>query len=911
MYLTEAISNSMEESMRERIPFALVLISLLLPSILFSQAQSSSPTTPSSVSAQLKVVAVRTSEPVVVDGVLSESVWRRPGVTDFKQKRPFEGSPPSQKTEVWVAYDGEAVYVAARMHDTAPDSIMQVLGRRDQDLTADWFALYIDPYYDKRSGFFFAVSAAGSLVDGTLYNDEWDDDTWDGVWEGRAHIDGEGWTAEMKIPYSQLRFQQKPSYVWGVNFRRSIGRHYERDFIVYTPNKESGFVSRFVDLVGIDNVTPPRDIQVLPYITTRAEYTQHPPNDPFHDGARYLPGLGADFKVGLGSNLTLDATVNPDFGQVEVDPAVVNLSDVETFYQEKRPFFIEGANTFSFGRGGSNNYWSFNWGDPDIFYSRRIGRSPQGSLPSYDYADLPLGTHIIGAGKLTGKIAGTWNIGMIHALTSREFAEIQSGNVKSSAEIEPLTYYGVARAQRDFNEGKQGLGVMTTLASRDFSDQSLRSQINSNALVVGVDGWTFLDSDKSLVLTGWSALSTIHGSQSRMIALQRESRHYLQRPDASHVRVDSAATSLTGYGARFMVNKQKGSMTLNAAIGLIDPKFDVNDLGFLWRTDVINYHFATGYKWTDPTGWYNNINFNVAIFGSYNFGGIKTWHGYWASGYWELPSFYSFRLAYAYNPYSYDTRSTRGGPTMLNPLGWEVDFGFSSDSRKPVVLGLYGFTYLGGGGEQYSTEADIQVKPMPNITLSVGPSLSRNITQAQWVGSYEDPYATQTFGNRYVFADLNQVTLAANIRLNWTFTPHLSLQLFAQPLISSGAYRNFKEFLQPSTFNFQVFGTAGSTIKEQRDVAGAVAAYEVDADGAGPSQLYSFSNPDFSFKSLRGNAVLRWEYRPGSTLYLVWTQSRSDSETLGEFQFNRAMSRLWSARPDNIFMLKFTYWWSL
>jgi hypothetical protein len=248
---------------------------------------------------------------------------------------------------------------------------------------------------------------------------------------------------------------------------------------------------------------------------------------------------------------------------------------------------------------------------------------------------------------------------------------------------------------------------------------------------------------------------------------------------------------------------------------------------------------------------------------------------------------------------------------MLSPIGWEIDYSFSSDSRKPLMVGVYGYTYQGGGGEQYQSEIDLQIKPSPNILLTVGPSLRRNITQAQWVGSYVDPTATQTFGSRYVFADLNQTTLSANIRLNWTFTPQLSLQLFMQPLISSGAYRNFKEFLEPGTFNFRVYGKDGSTIKEQRDGAGVASSFEVDADGAGPSQPYSFSNPDFNFKSLRGNAVLRWEYRPGSTLYLVWTQSRSDSEMLGDFEFNRSMDRLWSARPDNIFMVKFTYWWSI
>ncbi|MEK6565130.1 MAG: DUF5916 domain-containing protein, partial [Bacteroidota bacterium] len=262
-------------------------------------------------------------------------------------KRPFEGIAPTQKSEVWVAYDEQAIYVAARMYDTSPDSIMQVLGRRDFDVTADWFGFYVDPYHDKRTGYYFAVSAAGSLQDGTLYNDDWDDDSWDGVWEAHTTIDGLGWTVEMRIPFSQLRFIEQENYVWGVNFRRSIGRSNERDMVVYTPNKESGFVSRFIELHGIEKISPPLQAEILPYITSRAEYLQHAPNDPFKTNSRYLPGIGADVKIALSSNLTLNATINPDFGQVEVDPAVVNLSDVESYFQEKRPFFVEGNNIFN------------------------------------------------------------------------------------------------------------------------------------------------------------------------------------------------------------------------------------------------------------------------------------------------------------------------------------------------------------------------------------------------------------------------------------------------------------------------------------------------------------------------------------------------------------------------------------
>lgn len=870
----------------------------------FAYLQSQTSTPP------LKISAERVREAMTIDGSLSEQIWQRPGLTTFTQKLPNEAAAPSQKTEVWLAYDDEALYVAARMYDSAPDSIIQILGRRDADVTADWFTFDIDPYHDRRSGFFFALSAAGTLRDGTLYNDDWNDNSWDGVWEGRTRIDGHGWTAEMRIPFSQLRFHHAEKYVWAVNFSRFIGRANESDFVVYTPQKGSGFVSRFIDIDGIENIEPPSDLEVLPYVTSRAEFSQHSSGDPFNNGSKYSPGLGADFKVALGTDLMFNGTVNPDFGQVEVDPAVVNLSDVETFYDEKRPFFIEGANVFEFGQGGSNNFWGFNWGNPNFFYSRRIGRAPQGSLPAFDYVDMPLGTHILGAGKLTGKVGGDWNIGMIHAVTSRENAEIQENGVKRSVEIEPLTYYGVGRIQKDFDDGKQGIGLITTYTNRFFSDDKLKGDINGNALAMGVDGWQFLDSNKTYVLTGWGAFSDINGTQPRITALQKSSRHYFQRPGFSELSLDTSATSLKGYAGRVTLNKQKGAWQLNSAFGVVSPGFDVDDLGFIWRTDVVNYHLVVGYKWTDRTEHYNNLRLNIAAFGSNDFGGNKLWQGYFGMARIELPNFYTIGVNYAYNPYSMDTRSTRGGPAMSNPTGWELDLNFSSDGRKPIVVSAFGFCYIGGGGEQFQTEIDLDYKPAPNIALTIGPSFNRNATQAQWVGSYVDPTATETYGTRYVFADMDQKTISANIRLNWTFSPELSLQVFVQPLISSGAYRNLKQLSQPRTFNFGYFGRDGSTIKSQTDVNGALSGYEVDADGAGPSQSYSFSNPDFNYKSLRGNAVLRWEYRPGSTLYLVWTQSRTDNENFGDFQFNHSISRLWSARPDNIFMVKFTYWWS-
>lgn len=872
--------------------FSVAILAVLCFSYLVGQTSSVDP-----------IQAIRSTEPVTIDGVLTESVWKRPGFTAFKQRDPNQGEPATETTEVWVAYDDEALYVAARLYDSAPDSIMKVLGRRDAFVTADWFTFFVDPYHDRRTGFFFSISAAGTKSDGTMYNDDWDDSSWDGVWEGEVTIDPEGWIAELRIPYSQLRFHQLEKYVWGVNFKREIGRKNERSYVSYVPRNESGFVSRFVDLVGIDNVVPPQQIEILPYLNTRAEYLQHQANDPFNSGSRYLPGVGADMRVGLGSNLTLNATVNPDFGQVEVDPAVVNLSDVETFFQEKRPFFIEGSSTFEFGFGGSNNYWGFNWSHPNLFYSRRIGRSPQGGLPAYDYVDLPVGTHILGAAKVTGRVGEGWNIGTIHATTKREFATIDRAGERSSIEVEPLTYYGVARAQKEFNNGRQALGFISGLTTRSFDDNRLRDQMNSDALVGGIDGWVFLDTNKTYVLTGWTSFSHVQGTPARMIALQRNSSHYFQRPDATYLRVDSTATSLTGFAGRLMLNKQKGQMILNAAIGFVDPNMETNDLGFLGRTDIVNAHVVTGYNWRDPTDYYRSVSLRFATFGNLDFEGNKIWHGYFHNGYVELLNYYSFYWGAAYNPATISNRRTRGGPLTATPPGRELWIGVDSDSRKSLVLSFWVSSYARKDEPSVYVESSLQWKPAPNLTLSVGPSYSTSRNFAQWVGAFDDVTATETYGRRYVFATLDQTSLSANIRLNWTFTPALSLQLFLQPLISSGEYYDFKELARPRTYDFRIYGTEGSTFDP--------ATHTADPDGPGPAPAIQTGNPDFNFKSLRGNAVLRWEYRPGSTLYLVWTQSRSDFENTGEFRFNSSMNRLWDAKPDNILMLKFTYWWSL
>ena len=852
--------------------------------------------------------AVRSKEPIQIDGVLSETVWQRAGTTAFFQQEPNQGQPVSELTEVWVAYDDEALYIAARMHDAHPDSIITRLARRDNDVSSDEFAVGIDSYHDKRNAFYFIVSAAGVLRDGILYNDDWSDGSWDGVWEAKPLITSDGWCVEMKIPFSQLRFEQHDQFVWGINFERSIARKKEQAYLVYTPRNESGSVSRYPDLIGIEHITPPTRLEVTPYITERAEYTQHDAGDPFNKGSKYTPNVGGDLKWGLGTNLVLEGTINPDFGQVEVDPAVVNLSDVETYFNEKRPFFLEGMNIFSFGQGGVNNYWSFNWSSPSLFYSRRIGRSPQRSLPDHDYADVPLGTHILGAAKITGKAVDGWNVGVIEAVTKREYAQLDITGQRSSLEVEPLTSYTVARVQHDFNEGRQGAGLLVTSVNRFFDDEGIKADVNNNAQVAALDGWTAFDAEKVYMVSGWAAYSNVQGTSERMINLQQSSAHYFQRPDANYFSFDSSATALNGYAGRFNFNKQKGNLMLNAALGFVSPGFESGDLGYLSRTDVINYHVATGYKWNDPTEYYRYVNIYASLFSTFDFGGDATWRGIWGGVDYQLPSYDYFGLYYDYGFESFNDFRTRGGPKMLNPVAYEWNFNYSSDSRNKYVYGAYWYAYEGQNAFYHNINFSITMRPISSVSVSFSPGYAFNRDHAQWINSYDDPLAAATYGKHYIFADLVYKELSAQLRIDWTLTPTLSFQLFAQPLLSSGNYSNFKEFLRPRTFDFREFGSDGSSITRNLKSDGSIDSYDLDPDGSGPARSTNISNPNFNFVSLRGNAVLRWEYMPGSTLYLVWTQSRSDNITDGTFDMRSSFDRLSISAPDNIFMLKLTYW---
>ncbi len=831
------------------------------------------------------VRAVRTDRPIIIDGQLDEDIWKHDQpVTNFLQQDPDQGVAPRQRSEVRLAYDDDALYVGARLYDSSPDSIRVRLSRRDNDAGSDMFALMIDPFHDKRTGYYFMASAAGTVLDGVLLNDGWDDDSWDGVWQARSRRDDQGWTCEMRIPFSQLRFRSGDQMVWGVNFKRWIPRYSEEDAVVYTPRGESGFVSRFEELHGLDGLHSGQHFELTPYITNKTEHlrfdgnslSQYGGDDPFHGDWKVKPAVGGDLRMSLGSKFTLNATVNPDFGQVEIDPAVVNLSDVESFFQEKRPFFTEGVSVFRCGNNGANNYSNFNWPEPIFFYSRRIGRGPRGDTPAAQYTDYPTAAHILGAAKVTGQPAPGWNVGMVQALTSRESATLRNGGAESKFGVEPMSYYGVFRAMHEMNDRRQGLGLMAMTTTRFFDGggDALRGEVNSDALVAAMDGWTFLGKDRTWVVSGYGTASRVGGTTARMTQLQRGFPHYYQRPDRPELGVDPAATSLSGYGSRLWLNKQQGRLLFNAGLGALSPGFDNNDLGFLFGGDVINGHVLAGWQWEQPKGFRQYANVMGAIAHSYDFGGNHTLNGWWLAGNLEQRNHWSWNGNTFWNGYAFSPRKTRGGPLMVSKPGGSLSLHFDTNSRNPWFWSIdTNPSWSSDGSWERQVNPSIRWRPMPNLGLSGGPDYYRGHTDTQ----FWDHNGTLATGSR--FTQLEQTQWSMNLRADYAATPNLSVQMFMQPLVSTLDFHDMVELARSRSYDFVPVSTG--TVFGQ------------------------------TFGSLRGNAVVRWEYAPGSSVFFVWTQERADADGISDFDPNHSYKVVSRAPANNVFLLKVAHHFDL
>lgn len=850
------------------------------------------------------VKATRLDGTIHLDGHLNEPAWQTADVAKgFTQSYPNAGASPMSPTEVRVLYDNDALYVGIRMFDAHPDSVAAQLARRDATgIYSDWVHLMIDSYHDRRTAFRFSVNPRGVKKDVLQYNDNNEDLNWDAIWEVATSIDSLGWTAEYRIPFSQLRFggvAPTTERVWGLQVMRDIARNGGRDvWSPWTP-QSPGFVSSFGDLTGISGIPIPNRLEIVPYVSTQLTRAPGEPGNPFYRSNNSKLAGGADVKYGLPSGLTLTATINPDFGQVEVDPAVVNLSAFETFFPEKRPFFLEGSDIFAFGSVRRNN----DYNSQQYFYSRRIGRSPQRFVngSTVAYVDAPSQSNILGAAKVTGKTGG-WTVGLLDALTGEQDARVfTTSGTSLTMPVEPRTNYSVGRLRRDFRGGNTVVGAMATSTDRALGDSTLNTLLRGHALSGGMDfehAW----SNRTWITSGFLSGSRVAGSESAIASTQRNSAHYFQRPDAAYLHYDPTRTSLSGHMGEIAIAK---TGTWNGSLAAKDasPGFEINDLGFQPRVDYRSLASGFGYQSYKAGKLLRSWGGFGGTTSAWNYGGTSISQSAYAYGFSNFSNFWGASAFVGANPSYYSDRLTRGGPLVLVPSGWSYQLSANTDTRRFITIqpSLSGRRDASGTTDHYAS-LTLDMRPTSFIHVSAGPNWDVTHSTDQYVRSVTDSFARATYGRRYIFANLKQTTVAMDTRLDWTFTPTLSLQLYAQPFVSAGNYAQLKQLHAPRTHSFDVFGRDTGTLTESNG------ATQIDPDGAGPATNFTVGNPNFNIRSLRGDAVLRWEYRPGSALFFVWQQNRSGSVDSGDFEFSRDAGAIFRTPATNVFLVKATYW---
>jgi hypothetical protein len=848
-----------------------------------------------------------------LDGTLDEPAWQlAPAVTDLTQRQPDEGKPATQRTEVRFLYDREALYVGARMYDAAGASgVVSRLFRRDGDFESDFLQLNLDTFHDHLGRASFALNPDGVKWDVLSIGGAVPDKSWDPVWDVATTIDSLGWTAELRIPFSQLRFPRDTQQTWGLQIIRSVHRLNELTMWRFFPSTEPGGPAYFGHLEGLTIEGSPAKGEILPYVVARnARLGTADPASPFYLANDVGARVGIDFKYLLTSNLTVTGTVNPDFGQVEVDPAVVNLSAFETYFPEKRPFFVEGSGYFLFG--GLSCFFC-DGSSMKLLYSRRIGRTPQGAGVAQaggDFADVPDNATILGAAKVTGRTASGWSVGLLNAVTAREYARVATRDGSQfDTEVEPLSNYFAGRVAKDLLGGDLQVRAMATSVVRDLRDPALAARLARHAEAGGVDlEWWWGGRAHRWTLA--AAVSQVAGDSSAMLGVQRSSARYFQRPDRKHGgnglftgAYDPGLTAMRGWGVESRLSREAGNWLWEVNAGARSPGFETNDVAFLTRADYTWMSANLVRRRTTPAWLFRDYWLLVGGQQRYNFDGDLVGRQARVTARFTFRNYWAVETFATYQPSIFCDQLTRGGPVVRYPGYAGLYAAVSTDTRKS--LSGYLAVQLGAnseGARDRNANATITVRPVTNVSLQLGPSFDHSESTVQYVTAVADPTATAFDGTRYVFSDLTQRTVSMDLRLNVAFTPNLTLDLYMQPLIASGHYSNFKEFDRPRELAKSVYGADIGTISS------AGGEYTVDPDGGGPAAPFRLADPDFNFRSLRGNAVLRWEFRPGSTLYFAWTQARSDEESIGTMRLGHDLDALLSAKADHIFLVKLSYW---
>ena len=829
--------------------------------------QSPAVGSPAADSSVATAVAVRTSQPVTIDGRADDPVWRTaPIISDFLQFAPTEGGRPRYKTEAQVAFDDRNFYAFIRAYDPEPARISKVLARRDVRPPTDQLKIVIDSFHDRRSGFEFAVSPGGVKRDYAVYDDNNEDGSWDGVWDVATRVDSLGWTAEFAIPLSQLRYASSPTHTFGFAVWRDIERFKERvSWPAYRPS-QIGFVSQLGDIKGIDGIPAPRRFDVMPYVVAKNEPRTTVDGVDRHQSFT----AGADFKYGITSNFTLDGTVNPDFGQVEQDPAVLNLTQFETFLQEKRPFFLEGTGVYQFPVNSNQ----VNNNGEGLFYSRRIGRAPQ---LSYLYADAasPTSTTILGAGKLTGRTSGGLTVGALEAVTRREQGV-------SGLTIEPASNYGVLRLAQDLNHHRSGIGLILTSVYRSL-DSTSNDLLRRSALVGGIDARHQFGPGHNYQLNAAVTATGIAGSTAAVTSTQTDPAHQYQRPDGP-LTVDTTRTTLRGDAETIHFAKYGGGVVVfETSYQRISPGYEINDMGFLNRADWQDQSTWVGLNFLRRTKVYHQLNWNFNEWQDWTSGGLQleravntnihvqfhnNWYAHAGGTVGQLGATFS-------------DRATRGGPALRVSSYSAPWVEIQGDQRFVLYPDVFAQVVTADEGHTRRTYVNpsLQVRLSARTTPSIGMNYSRNEDNTQFFDNFVVGGVTH-----YTFAHIDQTTIGVTFRLDYTASPTLTLQIYANPFVSKGTYSDVREVVNARADKY----------------ADRFAPYTGSLAG-GPQ--------DFDVREFNSTTVLRWEYRPGSSFYLVWTQGRENFDpAAGTSTFSADLDKLFQVQPSNTFLVKVVHW---
>jgi hypothetical protein len=851
---------------------------------------------------QKKIYQTRhTPSSIVIDGLETDEAWGSvEWGGEFIVRQPSDGAQPTQKTAFKVLYDEKNLYVLVRAYDDDPSLIVKRMSRRD-GFEGDYVELNIDSYHDKRSAFSFTASVSGVKGDEAISNDgnNWDA-SWDPIWYLKTSIDDKGWIAEYKIPLSQLRFAKKEEQVWGFQVSRKIFRKDEWSTWEYIPKNAPGWVHLFGELHGLTGIKPQKQLEIMPYLVAKTERYEREEGNPFATGKESKIAAGVDGKIGITSDITLDFSLNPDFGQVEADPSQVNLTAFEVFFREQRPFFVESKNILDYTI--STSAWGGSFTSDNLFYSRRIGRRPQYSpdLRDNEYMQNIGNSTILGSFKLTGKTKKGLSFGVLEAVTSEERAKVFYNGESRKIAVEPLSNYLVGRVQQDINKGQTIVGGIVTATNRRLDD-SLSTFLHREAYSAGAD-IVHQTKDRNYFVSGNFMVSKVLGSEQALLETQTSQRRYFQRPHANHIAVDSARRELSGTGGTIKLGK-KGGGHFRTEIGgtYRSPGFEINDIGYMRSADQIHQWVWVGYQTLKEFGIFRNLYLNVNNWTGWDFSGVKNYMGFNFNTNFQFKNFWMLGGSISRELDGVSNYDLRGGPSFRYPGGISGSYFVATDARKKLKANLE-YSYYRGDNDYYVDRTfafSLTYQPLNSLQISLSPKYNVNKNELQYVDTREVQGRS-----KFVLGSIHQKTLSMQFRVNYIITPNLSIQYYGQPFASKGTYSKFKE-VKASRDN-QYLNRFALYSKGQLVFNGNNDEYSVDEDNDGVID-YSFDKPDFNVVEFRSNFVVRWEYIPGSTLFLVWSQSRNGDAEIDRFSPSQISNRLGISAPHDVFLIKYTY----